>query len=164
MAPAILFMNKRDFTLGFSEPIIHGWVSFSILGGATVFLHHSYIDNKTRKQKTRTTNRIQIKRNYPPPTKPRKPWGMLITTPVLQMCRADLANWCVPYTINWRIITRITNTPMKRTTTGRALNATSPRKDVSEMEETSAQKVGTREDSEKKTCESYTSWERCYGT
>jgi len=44
-----------------------------------------------------------------------------------------------------------------RTLTGLASNAISPRKEVSEMEEISAQRVGTREDREKKTCESYTS-------
>ena len=89
---------------------------------------------------------------------------MLRTTPVLQMCKADLANWCVPYTINCRNITRTTNTPITRTPTGLVSNAIIPRKDMSKMEETSAQKVGMREDREKKTCESYTSWERCYGT
>ena len=44
-----------------------------------------------------------------------------------------------------------------RTLIGLASNAISPRKEVSEMEETSVQKVGTREEREKKTCESYTS-------
>ena len=38
----------------------------------------------------------------------------------------------------------------------------SPRKDMSEMEEISVQKVGIREESEKKTYEPYTSRERCY--
>jgi len=37
-----------------------------------------------------------------------------------------------------------------------------PRKDVSEMEEISVQKVGTREDSEKQTYEPCTSRERYY--
>ena len=45
---------------------------------------------------------------------------------------------------------------------GLAPYATSPRNDVSEMEETSVQKVGTREDREKKTYEPYTSRERRY--
>jgi hypothetical protein len=46
-----------------------------------------------------------------------------------------------------------------RTLTGLASNAISPRKDVSEMEETSVQKVGTRDYREKNTYESYTSRE-----
>jgi hypothetical protein len=40
--------------------------------------------------------------------------------------------------------------------------AASPTKNMSETEEISVQKVGRREDSEKKTYESYTSWERDY--
>jgi hypothetical protein len=48
-------------------------------------------------------------------------------------------------------------TSLTRTPTGLASNAITPRKDASETEETSAQKLGTREDREKKTCESYTS-------
>ena len=45
---------------------------------------------------------------------------------------------------------------------GLASYATSPTKNRSEMEEISVQKVGMREDSEKKTYEPYTSWERDY--
>ena len=59
--------------------------------------------------------------------------------------------------MNWSNITKTTNTLIMRTLTGLASNATSPRKDVREMEEISAQKVGTREEREKKTCESYRS-------
>ena len=45
---------------------------------------------------------------------------------------------------------------------GLAPYAMSHRNDVSEMEETSVQKVGTREDKEKKTYEPYMSRERRY--
>lgn len=55
--------------------------------------------------------------------------------------------------MNWRTITRITNTPITRTATGLASYAISPKKNMSEMEEISMQKVGMREDSEKKTYE-----------
>lgn len=43
---------------------------------------------------------------------------------------------------------------------GLAPYAMSPKNDMSEMEETSVQKVGTREDTEKKTYDPYTSRER----
>ena len=33
-----------------------------------------------------------------------------MTAPLLQTCKTDVAQWCVLYTINWRIITRNTNT------------------------------------------------------
>ena len=45
---------------------------------------------------------------------------------------------------------------------GHASNATSPRKNMSESEERSMQKVGMRDDREKKTYEPYTSRERSY--
>ena len=45
---------------------------------------------------------------------------------------------------------------------GLASYAMSPKKDMSEMEEITVQKVGMREDSEKKTYEPYTSRERSY--
>jgi hypothetical protein len=67
-----------------------------------------------------------------------------------------------PYTMNWRIITRTTNTPITRTPTGHASNAMSPRKDMSEREEISMQKVGMRDDKEKKVYEPYMSRERYY--
>jgi len=62
--------------------------------------------------------------------------------------------------MNWSIITRITKVPITTTPKGLASYATSPRNDMSEMEEISVQKVGTREDSEKKVYEPYTSRER----
>ena len=60
------------------------------------------------------------------------------------------------------VIARITSIPIKRTPTGDASNATSPRKVMSEMEDTSTQKVGMRDDNEKETYEPYTSRERYY--
>ena len=45
---------------------------------------------------------------------------------------------------------------------GDASNAVSPRKDMSEMEDTSMQKVGMRDDNEKETYEPYTSRARYY--
>jgi len=82
--------------------------------------------------------------------------------PVLQMCRKNVTNWCVPYAINWNVITRTTSIPITRTPTGDASNATSPRKTISEMEDTAMQKVGMRDDNEKDTYEPYTSRERYY--
>ena len=48
------------------------------------------------------------------------------------------------------------------TTTGLASYATSPRKDMSEMEEISVHNVGMREDNEKRMYEPYTPRERYY--
>jgi hypothetical protein len=76
------------------------------------------------------------------------------------MCNADAENRCIPYTINWRSIIRTTNTPITRTPNGHASYATSPRKAMREMEDNIMQKVGMREDKEKKANESYTSRER----
>ena len=78
------------------------------------------------------------------------------------MRNANATNRCIPYTINWGFITRITTTPITRTPTGHASYATSPRKAIREMEDNNMQKVGIREDNEKKAYESYTSQERCY--
>ena len=47
------------------------------------------------------------------------------------------------------VITRITSITIARTHTGDASNATSPRKVMSEMEDTRMQKVGMRDDKEK---------------
>ena len=82
--------------------------------------------------------------------------------PALQTCREDVANRWAPYTINWMVITRTTSTPITSTLTGDASNATRPRKDMSEMEDTTTQKVGMRDDREKETYEPYTSRERYY--
>jgi hypothetical protein len=60
------------------------------------------------------------------------------------------------------VITKATNIPITRTPTGDASNATSPRKDMSEMEDTTMQKVGMRDDKEKEAYEPYTSRERYY--
>jgi hypothetical protein len=64
--------------------------------------------------------------------------------------------------INWRIITRITSTPITRVPTGHASYATSPRQAIREIEDNNMQKVGMRDDNEKKAYESYTSLERYY--
>jgi len=80
----------------------------------------------------------------------------------LQMCKADVKDQCAPYTRNWRVITRTTNNPTTRKATEHPSYATSPRKTISEMEDTSMQKVGMREDNEKKPYESYRSRERHY--
>ena len=55
------------------------------------------------------------------------------------------------------VITRTTNTIITRTPVGDALNVVSPRKNISDMEDTSMQKVGMRDDKEKETYESHTS-------
>jgi hypothetical protein len=78
------------------------------------------------------------------------------------MCNADAENRCIPYTINWRSIIRTTSTPITRTPMGHASYAMSPRKAMSEKVDNSMQKVGMREDKEKKTYEPYTSRERSY--
>jgi hypothetical protein len=64
--------------------------------------------------------------------------------------------------INWRTITRITSTPITRVPTGHASYATSPRQAIREIEDNNMQKVGMRDDNEKKAYESYTSLERYY--
>ena len=61
------------------------------------------------------------------------------------------------------VITRNTSIPITRTPTGDASNATTPRKVMSEIEDTSMQKVGVRDDKEKETYEPYASRERYYG-
>ena len=78
------------------------------------------------------------------------------------MCKADATNWCMPYTINWMVIARPTKTTITRTPAGDASNAMSPRKDISEVEDTSVQKVGMRDDKEKETYEPYMSRARHY--
>lgn len=78
----------------------------------------------------------------------------------LKTREAYMAHRWVPYTINWRIIIKTTNTPATRTHMGVASYAMSPRKEAREIEETSVHKVGMREEREKKTYESYTSRER----
>jgi hypothetical protein len=84
------------------------------------------------------------------------------TAPACQTCREDVANLCIPYTMNWMVITRTTSIPITSTPTGDASNATSPRKAMSEVEDTSMQKVGMRDDNEKETYDPYTSRERYY--
>ena len=64
--------------------------------------------------------------------------------------------------MNWMVITKTTSIPITRTPTGDASNATTPRKVMSEVEDTSIQKVGMRDDKEKETWEPYTSRERYY--
>ena len=51
----------------------------------------------------------------------------------------------------WSIIIKNTITPITRTPVGPASYATSPMRAVSETEDTNMQKVGMREDKEKKT-------------
>ena len=80
----------------------------------------------------------------------------------LQTCRKVAANRCAPYTINCMVIPRTTSIPITRTPTGDASNATSPRKVMSEMEDTTMQKVGMRDDKEKEMYEPYTSRQRYY--
>ena len=75
------------------------------------------------------------------------------------MCKADVADRCVPYTMYCMVIARTTNTAITRTPAGDASNAVSPRKDMSEMEDSSMQKVGMRDDKEKERYEPYTSRE-----
>jgi hypothetical protein len=64
--------------------------------------------------------------------------------------------------MNWRIMTRKTNTPITRKPMGHASYAMEPRKPMRETDDTSMQRVGIREDKEKKTYERYMSRERCY--
>ena len=65
--------------------------------------------------------------------------------------------------MNCIVIARTTNATITRTPAGDASNAVSPRKDISEMEDTSMQKVGMRDDKEKETYERYMSRERYCG-
>ena len=60
------------------------------------------------------------------------------------------------------VIARTTNTTITRTPAGDASNAVSPKKAMSELEDTSMQKVGMRDDKENETYESYRSRERHY--
>jgi hypothetical protein len=82
--------------------------------------------------------------------------------PALQMRNADAANWCTPYTMNSRAIKDMTTTPITRTPMGHTSYATSTRKAMRETVDNNMQKVGMREDNEKKTYELYTSRERYY--
>ena len=119
-----------------------------------------YSDNKFRKEESEDW----IPKTYPPREKPRRRLTALAIerVPALQTCREDTANWCVPYTINWMVITRTTSIPITSTPTGDASNATIPRKVMSEIEDTSMQKVGMRDVKEKETYEPYMSRERYY--
>ena len=118
------------------------------------------MDNKFRKEESEDW----IPKTYPPRKKPRRrlTTSTIEIPPALQKYRADVANRCVPYTINCMDITKSTSIPITRTPTGDASNATTPRKVMSEVEDTSMQKVGMRDDKEKETYESYTSQERYY--
>jgi len=60
------------------------------------------------------------------------------------------------------VIARATSIPIKKTPTGDASNATSPRKVMSDMEDTNMQKVGMRDDKEKEMYDPYMSRERYY--
>jgi len=75
----------------------------------------------------------------------------------------DIAHRCIPYTTNWRIIIKITNPPITTTPMGHAWYATITKKAIREMVDNNTQKVGKREDKEKKKNESYTSRQRYYG-
>ena len=104
-----------------------------------------------------------IPKAYPPCKKPQSrstPLAIEIA-PALQTCTEDVVNWCVLYTTNCMVITRTTSIPITRTPTGDVSYATRPRKVMSEMEDSTMQKVGMRDDKEKKTYEPYRSWERC---
>jgi len=57
----------------------------------------------------------------------------------LQTRNVDVANWCTPYAMNWRIIIRITNAPIARTP---MLHVSYVRHAMSEMEDNAIQKVG----------------------
>jgi hypothetical protein len=56
--------------------------------------------------------------------------------------------------MNWRTINNTTSTPITRTPVGHTSYATSPRKAMREMVDNNMQKVGIREDKEKKIYES----------
>ena len=64
--------------------------------------------------------------------------------------------------MNCMAMTRITKIPITRTATGDTSNAMSKRKAMREIDDTSVQKVGMRDDKEKETYESYTSRVRYY--
>ena len=64
--------------------------------------------------------------------------------------------------MNSRAINNMTSTPITRTPMGHTSYATSTRKAMREMVDNNMQKVGTREDKEKKKYEPYTSRERRY--
>jgi hypothetical protein len=119
-----------------------------------------YIDHKFRKEENEDWN----PKTYPPREKPRRRATALTNeiAPAFQTRREDVANRCVPYMINWTVITRTTSIPITSAPTGDASNATSPRKIMSEMEDTSMQKVGMRDDREKETYDPYISRERYY--
>jgi len=80
--------------------------------------------------------------------------------PAVQMCNANAENRCIPYMINWRSIIRTTNTQITETPMGHTSYATSPRKTTRDMVDKNIQRVGMREDKEKKAYESYISRER----
>ena len=64
--------------------------------------------------------------------------------------------------MNSRAINNMTSTPITRTPMGHTSYATSTRKVMKEMVDNNMQKVGMREDKEKKIYELYTSRERYY--
>ena len=64
--------------------------------------------------------------------------------------------------MNWRTIANTTTTPITRTPMGHTSYATRHRKAMREMVDNNMQKLGMREDKEKKIYESYTSRERYY--
>ena len=80
-----------------------------------------YQCNETRYMKLQT---------YPQQTKLWKYWATSPTTSilVLQTCNADTANWCIPYTTNWRTITNKTSTPIIRMPMGHTSYVMRPRK------------------------------------
>ena len=104
------------------------------------------------------------RQTYPPHEKPWRHLTALTTeiAPALQTCREVAANRCAPYTINCMVIPRTTSIPITRTLTGDASYVMRPRKVMSEMEDSTMQKVGMRDDKEKETWEPYTSRERYY--
>jgi len=121
------------------------------------------MDQENRKAIPRNS-RVNEKKTYPRLAKPRKPCTALTvqSATALQICKADGKKSRVPYAINWRNITRTTNAVITRTPMGPASYAMSQRAVTSEPEDTSMQKVGVREDKEKKTYEPNTSRERRY--
>jgi hypothetical protein len=64
--------------------------------------------------------------------------------------------------MNWRAINNTTSTPNTRTLMEHTSDAMNPRQAMREMVDNNMQKVGMREDKEKKIYESYTSRDRYY--
>jgi len=81
------------------------------------------------------------------------PLTITIHHPLVQIRKANIAQRCGPPIENCSTVARNNKTPITRTPNGLASYAMSPRKDINEMEDISVQKVGMREDSEKKTYE-----------